>query len=110
MVACLFLGLGHNLHALPPMQHPVNGIVRSVDVAKGILALDPGEKDNPTEFTIVAGRTKFSRDKKPATLGDLNAGQKVHLYYRHEMGCDVATEVTWTSPTTDAPREKRTVN
>ena len=90
--------------ALPPLQHSINGVVHAVDVAKHTLTLEAEKKDGPTEFDIVEGRTRLRHDGKPAALGDLTPGQVVHLYYKLEMGRQVATEVTWT--TGGKPKDK----
>jgi hypothetical protein len=85
------------LLALPRPPHLRHGVVKSIDAEKRVLTLEAGKKDDPTELTVVDGRTKLLCDKKPAVLGQLAAGQKVSLYYVLEAGVFVATEVSWRS-------------
>ena len=92
------------IHALPPVQHRVAGVVRSVNLEKSLVTIASEGKDEPAEFAVEEKRTRLRRDGAPVLIGELEAGQRVEIYYRKETGGCVATEISWKSVA--APGEK----
>ena len=85
--------------ALPPIQHLAQGTVVAIDRGEIVLAATPAGKDTPTVFAIKEKRTRLRENGKKASVEHLKVGQLVRVYYRKEMGTWVATEVSWTLPT-----------
>ena len=97
--------------AMPPLQHRVDGVLKTINPEKLAIVVDSGKNDHPTTFAIQAGRTRFRRDGKSVTLEQLPVGVQLRLYYRREVGQDVATEISWkaASPTARTPAQNELV-
>lgn len=100
-ITLLFVGIAAffaaTAFALPPLQHRVDGTVQAIEHDGTVLVLLPRTPDRPATFSIKTGRTRFRRDGKRATVGELPIGASVRLYYRQEVGERVATEISWKS-------------
>ena len=96
LMVSLFFAMGE-IHALPPAQHRVAGVVRSVNLEKSLVTIAPEGKDEPTEFAVEEKRTRLRRDAATVALSELGIGQRVEIYYRKETGGCVATEISWKS-------------
>jgi len=91
------------VEAMSGVPHLVKGTVQSVDESKHVLVIASAERDQPLLFVLKAGRTRLRRNGKQATIGQLEVGQAVRVYYRKESGEWVATEVSWKAPTSPKP-------
>jgi hypothetical protein len=81
--------------------------VQSLDRGKLVLVLAPAAKSQPDTFVIEPDRTRFRRDGKKATFGQLSNGEAVRVYYKLEAGEHVATEISWESATPPQPTPER---
>lgn len=81
--------------ALPPVQHRVAGLVRSVNLEKSRVTITPEGRDEPTELAVEAKRTRLRREGVTVALSELGIGQRVEIYYRKEAEGCVATEISW---------------
>jgi hypothetical protein len=88
---------GASLHAMPPRQRLLTGVVQSFDPQTQTLTLASVRPGLPTAVVVRPPRTRLRADGQPATLPQLPSTGPVRIYYRTEMGQPVATEVSWRS-------------
>lgn len=91
VAAGVLLAATLNLQALPPRQHSVSGVIKSVDCASRTITLKSESGAAPLTF-VWNDTTRFSRKGGCARCG-LDSGQAVCGWYRREVGQNVIREV-----------------
>lgn len=81
----LLLGSVIESSALPPRQHVVSGIIKSIDYDAHTITVVPSNGDAPLVFGW-KNSTRFSQGWSRLCLGTLRPGQPVKVRYRREMG------------------------
>lgn len=80
--------------ARPPVQHPAQGVIQSIDVTNRTLVLtEPKAATN--RIFIWKNSTRFRVGGQKVSPDSLHAGQPIKLYYRRESGRLVLREVRW---------------
>lgn len=80
--------------ARPPVQHPAQGVIQSIDLANHTLALTEPKAATSRSF-IWKDSTRFRVSGQKASPDSLHAGQPIKVYYRRESGRLVLREVRW---------------
>lgn len=79
--------------ALPPLQHSVSGVIKSIDHDAHTITVTPDKGDKPLVF-VWKNHTRFSQGRSRICLGALESGHTVRIFYRREMGQLVPREVS----------------
>lgn len=85
--------------ALPPMQHSVSGVIKTINYEAHTITLVATEGDQPLTF-VWKDYTRFSQGWSRICLGALEPGQSVRISYRREVGQLVPREVGLRTKTT----------
>lgn len=80
--------------ARPPVQHPAQGVVQSIDPTNHTLVLTEPKAATSRTF-IWKDSTRFRVGGQKASPDSLHAGQPIKVYYRRESGKLVLREVRW---------------
>ncbi|MBI3427910.1 MAG: hypothetical protein HY011_33725 [Acidobacteria bacterium] len=80
--------------ARPPVQHPAQGVVQSIDLTNHTLVLTE-PKAATSRIFIWKDSTRFRVGWQKASPDSLHAGQPIKVYYRRESGRLVLREVRW---------------
>lgn len=80
--------------ARPPMQHPAQGVVQSIDLTNHTLVLIEPKSATNRSF-IWKDSTRFRVGGQKTSPDSLHAGQPIKVYYRRESGRLVLREVRW---------------
>lgn len=80
--------------ARPPVQHPAQGVVQSIDLTNHTLVLTEPKAATNRVF-VWKSYTRFRVGWHKASPETLHAGQVIKLYYRREIGRLVLYEVRW---------------
>jgi hypothetical protein len=87
----LLLAATPNLWALPPLQHSVSGIIKTIDYdAHTITVASP--KGDKLVF-VWKDSTRLAQGWSRICLGALEPGQSVNVHYRRELGQLVPRQV-----------------
>jgi hypothetical protein len=78
-------------------QHSATGIVSLLDRQTGRLLIVPVGEQVPLEIQIVRGRTKLRCDGRAAQISELTVGESVQIFFRTEVGKNVAVQIRWKS-------------
>ena len=89
----LLLASATGSRALPPRQHPVSGVIASIDYDAHTITLAPSKGDKPLVL-VWKDHTRFSQGWSRICPGALEPGQSAIVYYRREVGQLVPREVT----------------
>ena len=80
--------------ARPPVQHPAQGVVQSIELTNHTLVLtEPKAATN--RIFIWKDSTRFRVGGQRTSPNSLHAGQPIKVYYRRESGRLVLREVRW---------------
>ncbi len=79
--------------ALPPLQHGVSGVIKSINYDAHTITLAAAKSDEPLTF-VWKDYTRFSQGWSRICLGALEPGQSVRISYRREVGQLVPREVS----------------
>jgi hypothetical protein len=88
----LLLASATESRALPPRQHAVSGVIKAIDYDAQTITLTSSKGDKPLVF-VWKDHTRISQGWSRICLGALEAGQKVKVHYRREVGQLVPREV-----------------
>lgn len=91
-VGLLFAATEHGW-ALPPLQHSVSGVIKSINYDARTITLATPKGDQPLTF-VWKDYTRFSQGWSRICLGALESGQSVRISYRREVGQLVPREVS----------------
>ena len=78
--------------ALPPLQHSVSGVIKTINHDVHTITLVAAKGDQPITF-VWKDYTRFSQGWSRICLGALEPGQSVRIHYRRELGQLVPREV-----------------
>lgn len=85
--------------ALPPLQHSVSGVIKTINYDAHTITLAAAKDDQPLTF-VWKDYTRFSQGWSRICLGALEPGQSVRISYRREVGQLVPREVSLRTKTT----------
>ena len=93
MSVMILTSLDAAAHTTPARE--VQAIIKSIDLKKQTLALTYDHVHGP-QVIVWNADTKFLRDMKPASVGELKEGVRVTISYREPLlGKPYAAKVTW---------------
>jgi hypothetical protein len=78
--------------ALPPQKHIISGVIKAIDYDAHTITVAPSNDDKPLVF-VWKDYTRFSQGWSRICVGAFEPGQNVKVYYRHEVGQLVPSEV-----------------